>query len=354
MALYASQAQPPAASAPLLRKSVTRVVGGGTSHGGSPRRGMRVAQPHLLKGGLWRAQQGRSLCYRRNRLTVLGLEGEFGERRSKSNPMNRRWRTDEQTLNQNFRDQIHGDLIGAPKRRPPADDDLDIGRVRGESGPPVLSLMVFTVVGVCIGSWGIVNSSTDRFRPRSAAVVMADGSLQDPTSPEYILGHRRVHEAPVHELMPVSSDHREKLRKPAAESFLRMQHAASRDGVSLVPLSTFRSVSEQEDVFFALKAQRKQAAYERARVSAPPGYSEHHTGYAVDIGDGLFAETHLEETFEHTRAYHWLKKHAHIYHYEMSFPRNNPGGVDYEPWHWRWVGDRQSMATFYGNTRTTQ
>jgi D-alanyl-D-alanine carboxypeptidase len=40
----------------------------------------------------------------------------------------------------------------------------------------------------------------------------------------------------------------------------------------------------------------------------------------------------------------------------MSFPKDNPQGVSYEPWHWRFVGDRQSLETFYkakNLTRTT-
>ena len=51
----------------------------------------------------------------------------------------------------------------------------------------------------------------------------------------------------------------------------------------LLPISGFRSIEYQEKIFFNLKAERKQTAYDRALVSAPPGHSEHHTGYAIDI-----------------------------------------------------------------------
>jgi D-alanyl-D-alanine carboxypeptidase len=50
----------------------------------------------------------------------------------------------------------------------------------------------------------------------------------------------------------------------------------------------------QQSLFFTIKAEREQSAAERAKVSAPPGFSEHHTGYALDIGDLAAPETELE------------------------------------------------------------
>jgi zinc D-Ala-D-Ala carboxypeptidase len=104
-------------------------------------------------------------------------------------------------------------------------------------------------------------------------------------------------------------------------------------------------------LFFDLKAQNGEVATERADVSAPPGYSEHHTGYAVDIGDGSLPATDLEVSFETTPAFKWLQKKAAHYNFELSFPKNNPQGVSYEPWHWRFVGDRNSLETFYKDRR---
>ena len=82
-------------------------------------------------------------------------------------------------------------------------------------------------------------------------------------------------------------------------------------------------------------------------MSAPPGYSEHHTGYAIDIGDGQVPATNVSRNFEKTKAFQWLKKHAAAYSFELSFPLNNPQGVNYEPGHWRYVGDTDSLKTFY-------
>jgi D-alanyl-D-alanine carboxypeptidase len=126
-----------------------------------------------------------------------------------------------------------------------------------------------------------------------------------------------------------------------------MSAAAARDGISLVPISGFRAVGDQKHLFFDVKAQRGQVTTKRAEVSAPPGYSEHHTGYAVDIGDGKTPATNLSPTFENTSAFKWLEKNAAYYSFEISFPKDNPQGVNYEPWHWRFVGDTDSLKTFY-------
>jgi D-alanyl-D-alanine carboxypeptidase len=162
-----------------------------------------------------------------------------------------------------------------------------------------------------------------------------------------LLGHLPYQEAPQSELQPVTSDGSISLRRVAAEKYEEMVADAKADGVTLVPISGFRSISEQERVFFDLKAERGEGITTRAEVSAPPGYSEHHTGYAVDIGDADHPGANLQFDFEDTQAFQWLKQNAAHYNFEMSFPKNNPMGVSYEPWHWRFVGDRSSLETFY-------
>ncbi|MFP4254472.1 MAG: D-alanyl-D-alanine carboxypeptidase family protein [Halothece sp.] len=166
---------------------------------------------------------------------------------------------------------------------------------------------------------------------------------------EDLLGHFPYEEAPAESLTPVTADDRIKLRTPAAENLIEMQAAAREDGVSLVPLSGYRSLEEQKSLFFGIKAKRGQVARERATVSAPPGYSEHHTGYAIDLGDGKMPATHLQKDFAKTEAFQWLKENAAHYSFELSFPEDNSQGVSYEPWHWRYVGNQESLEMFYKN-----
>lgn len=162
-----------------------------------------------------------------------------------------------------------------------------------------------------------------------------------------LLGHLPYAEGVEKDLVPVPGNSSLRMHKTAAEKYALMAQDARRAGVNLTVLSAFRSVKEQEKLFSAVAAQRNQTPAERAALSAPPGYSEHHTGYALDIGDANVPSTNLNENFEKTKAFQWLNDNAAKYGFEISFPRNNPQGVSYEPWHWRFVGDRTSLEVFY-------
>ncbi len=194
----------------------------------------------------------------------------------------------------------------------------------------------------------MVNRPSEAVDGTSTTPTDLDRAVQlAPSSRGLLLGHRAFAEAPEDDLVALSANGSIRLRSAAAAEYEEMTRAAAQQGIRLVPLSGFRSQAEQETIFFNLKAQRGQDAQTRAEVSAPPGYSEHHTGYAVDVGDSNQSGTHLDEGFADTRAYQWLDTNAVRYGYELSFPPDNFQGVAFEPWHWRFVGDRTSLETFY-------
>ena len=127
-------------------------------------------------------------------------------------------------------------------------------------------------------------------------------------------------------------DGRTFLLTPAtAQAWHAMKRQASKDGIDLVMISAFRSVERQASIIRDKLAEgcEVNAILE---VCAPPGYSEHHTGRAIDIAS--IDDPHLEIRFELTPAFHWLKKHAGQFGFSMSYPRDNAFGFQYEPWHW--------------------
>ena len=140
------------------------------------------------------------------------------------------------------------------------------------------------------------------------------------------------------------------VHKDMSQSLLRMRQDAKKEGIYLVFLSGYRSIKLQEEIFYSLKSVRNQIASERARVSAPPGYSEHSTGFAIDIGDANNRETDFEIKFENTDAFRWLKNNAAKYHFKLSFNQNNRN-VDYEPWHWRYEGSIEALKIFEASNR---
>jgi len=170
------------------------------------------------------------------------------------------------------------------------------------------------------------------------------GLKERPTADGRLLGHFRYPEAPSGVLVALGASLQ--LRPEAAASFHAMQQAAATEGVDLQVLSAFRSIELQRSLFFDVKAERNQDASTRAKVSAPPGYSEHSTGYAVDLGDGGQPATNLSQNFENTPAYQWLSQHAGHYHFILSFPKGNHQGVSYEPWHWRFEGSSDALRLF--------
>lgn len=121
------------------------------------------------------------------------------------------------------------------------------------------------------------------------------------------------------------------LAPPAAYAWHAMKAAASADGIIIRIFSAFRSVDRQTEII-RTKLEKGLSLEDILRVNAPPGYSEHHTGRAIDVTTDGVRSLALE--FETTGAFRWLSKNAARFGYSLSFPRNNRYGFAYEPWHW--------------------
>jgi zinc D-Ala-D-Ala carboxypeptidase len=124
-----------------------------------------------------------------------------------------------------------------------------------------------------------------------------------------------------------------RLSPDAARSWLAMRSAADATGIRLLLISGFRGGGRQEQIVrekleagWSLEAILQSVAY--------PGHSEHHTGRAIDLGSPDCA--HLTEGFEATREFGWLRERAREFGFHLSYPRSNPQGMAYEPWHWMW------------------
>lgn len=123
----------------------------------------------------------------------------------------------------------------------------------------------------------------------------------------------------------------QRLTPATAASWQEMQAAARDAGIALLIVSGFRSFAYQAQLI-RKKIEAGQELADILRVNAAPGFSEHHTGRAIDIATP--GSRPLTEEFEASEAYAWLEKHAARYGFRMSYPRDNPAGFVYEPWHW--------------------
>ncbi len=172
------------------------------------------------------------------------------------------------------------------------------------------------------------------------------------TSDGRLLGHFPYGEAMKDDLVMVYADMW--IHKDTFAAYKLMRDAALDDGIELVLLSGYRSHKLQKQIFFNIKSTRNQTAIQRAKVSAPPGYSEHSTGYAIDLGDATQRETDFNEGFGETDAFAWLERNAAKYHFILSFPPENSQGVSYEPWHWRFEGTAEALREFEPARRFSQ
>ncbi len=123
----------------------------------------------------------------------------------------------------------------------------------------------------------------------------------------------------------------QRLTPAAARQWQAMVEAADAVGIQLLIVSGFRAV-EYQAALIRNKIEAGQRIEDILRVNAAPGHSEHHTGRAVDIATP--GSRPLTEEFESTNAYRWLESRAIEFGFSLTYPRDNPWGIAFEPWHW--------------------
>jgi D-alanyl-D-alanine carboxypeptidase len=123
----------------------------------------------------------------------------------------------------------------------------------------------------------------------------------------------------------------QRLTPETAASWQQMLTAARDDGIMLLIVSGYRSFEYQASLI-RKKVNAGQSLSEILQVNAAPGFSEHHTGRAVDVASP--GSRPLTEEFESSEAFAWLSVNAAQYGFSMSYARDNPEGFIYEPWHW--------------------
>ena len=127
-----------------------------------------------------------------------------------------------------------------------------------------------------------------------------------------------------------------------APYYQKMYDAAKADGITLTPVSGYRSYERQERNFeneiadnMKTGLDRKEATIKAATVIMVPGSSEHNAGLAMDICS-------LSQSFENTKEADWLRENAADYGFILRYPKDeksrNITKVIYEPWHYRFVG----------------
>ncbi|MFC1751319.1 D-alanyl-D-alanine carboxypeptidase family protein [Pseudomonadota bacterium] len=140
------------------------------------------------------------------------------------------------------------------------------------------------------------------------------------------------------ELIEIGHDTANRPRQLTPQAFKHwqaMKASAEQDGIILQIVSAYRSVERQCEII-RYKLDNGQSIDEILHVSAAPGYSEHHTGRALDLTTPNYAP--LEEEFENSDAFKWLCDHAAQFSFSLSYSRSTESKISYEPWHWAYNG----------------
>lgn len=138
------------------------------------------------------------------------------------------------------------------------------------------------------------------------------------------------------------------LRKEAADAMTSLLAAARDAGTPMNVISGYRSYANQQSVYNNYVQRDGQAAADR--YSARPGFSEHQTGLAADLGT-TSGSCALEICFADTAQGKWLATHAHEYGFIIRYPKDaeNRTGYQYEPWHIRYIGTELAAEIYQSN-----
>lgn len=131
--------------------------------------------------------------------------------------------------------------------------------------------------------------------------------------------------------------------REAVVAFSKMYEAAKSEGLGLVINSSYRSYKDQE----ALCAYYKELYGDGYvnRYVAFPGYSEHQTGLAFDIGSTT------SNIFAQSEEYTWMLDNAYKYGFILRFTNKKMSytGFRAEPWHYRYVGKKIAKYIYENN-----
>lgn len=135
----------------------------------------------------------------------------------------------------------------------------------------------------------------------------------------------------------------------AREAFGEMAAEAALSNFDLTAFSTYRSFEYQEELYERYVTRDGKEAADR--YSARPGYSEHQTGLAFDIGEVNYEQYWASSEFGETEAGKWLAENAHRFGFILRYPlgKEELTGYMHESWHFRYVGTEIAKEIYEKN-----
>lgn len=195
---------------------------------------------------------------------------------------------------------------------------------------------------VIVGSvWFVKNFDRELLFPKETLPMMQANQGEDP-----LILVNQDHELPDDYQVELSSFDGYEIATAIRSSLEEMYQAARRNGVTLHINNAYRSVAVQQEVFDQKLAYYQQLGYDAATALEKtkaqvqePGYSEHHTGYAIDFSKE-------NDSVSNEQMWAWLNKHASQYGFILRYSEacKPITKIEYEPWHYRYVGTEAAQT----------
>lgn len=147
-----------------------------------------------------------------------------------------------------------------------------------------------------------------------------------------------------------------KVEKKAYEKYLELKEDLAKDGITIELDSCYRSVQRQQDLWDEWSNDPEKGPEYVQKYVAVPGYSEHHTGLAIDIclkinGKLVYEnEDMIKETEIFAKIHAKLAKYGFILRYLDG--KDAITGYSYEPWHLRYIDDKDIAKEIMDNGLT--
>lgn len=145
----------------------------------------------------------------------------------------------------------------------------------------------------------------------------------------------------------ISDDEEKHVARVIVKPLEELINTAKEDGIILLGNSGYRSYKSQEKLYISrVKSEGRKLA---DAYVAKPGSSEHQTGLCIDItNENGYLVKGTEEA-------DWLAENCYKFGFIVRYPygRKNITGIEYEPWHIRYVG-KEAAKYIYGNGITLE
>ncbi|MDV6378500.1 M15 family metallopeptidase [Sporosarcina sp. GW1-11] len=251
-------------------------------------------------------------------------------------------------INQSIEGLDQGDEFQEVKRSPNEDESTDHAEEnpQGTNGPdeePLRDKEKVPFIGEDSNEVDTSESSKSvQEKPTNPAGYLEGQEL--PKEPKYIDGILLANKQ-----YPLPKNFAPGESQEAREAFNELAAAAVTSGINLQAFSTYRSYDYQVTLYNRYVERDGQEAADR--YSARPGYSEHQTGLAFDIGEVNHEKYWASTSFGSTEAAKWLAAHAYEYGFILRYPKGKEEvtGYMHESWHYRYVGKATAEKIFKQN-----